>query len=74
MSSPVRGSIFDIEIYIPGLCVEHSDLEVHDGVAEGKYTKGFGQHRMAFCTDREDAASLALTVVNNLLEKRGLGK
>lgn len=33
-----------------------------------QYTVGLGQESMAFCSDREDVSSLALTVVANLFK------
>ncbi|PMB72045.1 Hydroxymethylglutaryl-CoA synthase [Beauveria bassiana] len=51
-----------IEIYFPSQYVEQSELEKFDGVAAGKYTIGLGQTKMAFCDDREDIYSMALTV------------
>jgi hydroxymethylglutaryl-CoA synthase len=34
-------------------CVDQAELEKFDGVAQGKYTIGLGQTKMAFCDDRE---------------------
>ena len=34
-------------------CVDQRDLELHDGVSEGKYTIGLGQTKMSVCNDRE---------------------
>lgn len=34
-------------------CVDQSELEKFDGVAQGKYTIGLGQTKMSFCDDRE---------------------
>jgi len=44
-------------------------VEKSDGASEGKYTIGLGQTNMAFCGDREDVNSFALTAVHQLLEK-----
>lgn len=39
------------------LCVQE-ELEAHDGVSKGKYTIGFGQDRLVYCTDLEDVISM----------------
>ncbi|KAK5987775.1 Hydroxymethylglutaryl-CoA synthase [Cladobotryum mycophilum] len=65
-----------IEVYFPSQAshtapptyVEQSELEKFDGVAAGKYTIGLGQTKMAFCDDREDIYSMALTVTSRLLK------
>lgn len=44
-------------------------LEMFFGVSKGKFTVGLGQTSMAFVYDVEDVNSMALTVVQNLLEK-----
>ncbi|KXS11198.1 hydroxymethylglutaryl-CoA synthase [Gonapodya prolifera JEL478] len=59
--------ILGMEIYFPKQYVDQQELETFDGVSAGKYTIGLGQHRMAFCDDREDINSMSLTVVQNLL-------
>ncbi|KAK6341149.1 hypothetical protein TWF696_008236 [Orbilia brochopaga] len=66
---PENIGIKAIEIYFPSQCVDQSELEKFDGVGTGKYTIGLGQTKMAFCDDREDIYSLALTVTKSLLEK-----
>ena len=38
----------------------------------GKYTIGLGQQGLAFCGDREDAVSMALTACKRLLEKHNV--
>ncbi|GME64955.1 hydroxymethylglutaryl-synthase [Neofusicoccum parvum] len=58
-----------IEIYFPNQCVDQAELETHMGVPSGKFTIGLGQMQMAFCDDREDTYSLALTAVSSLLRK-----
>jgi len=68
---PEDVGIVAMDIYFPAQYVDQSELEVHDGVSQGKYTIGLGQTRMGFCTDREDINSLCLSVVNRLLEKTG---
>ncbi|KAL8652507.1 MAG: hypothetical protein Q9210_002643 [Variospora velana] len=66
---PHNVGIKAIEIYFPNQCVDQAELEKFDGVSEGKYTIGLGQTKMAFCDDREDIYSLALTTVSSLLSK-----
>ncbi|EEY22088.1 hydroxymethylglutaryl-CoA synthase [Verticillium alfalfae VaMs.102] len=68
-SRPQNIGIKAIEVYFPSQYVEQSELEKHDGASTGKYTIGLGQTKMAFCDDREDIYSFALTVVSNLLKK-----
>lgn len=65
---PQNIGIKAIEIYFPSQYVEQSELEKFDGVSAGKYTIGLGQTKMAFCDDREDIYSLALTAVSRLLK------
>ncbi|XP_054715240.1 hydroxymethylglutaryl-CoA synthase 1-like [Uloborus diversus] len=71
-SWPEDVGIIDIEIYFPAYFVDQGELEVFDNVSKGKYTIGLGQNRMGFCSDREDINSLCLTVVEQLMRKRGL--
>lgn len=66
--------ILALEIYFPSQYVDQSELEVFDGVSKGKYTVGLGQLKMGFCNDREDVNSICLTVVQNLMEKKNIGK
>ncbi|KAJ0119450.1 hypothetical protein N8I77_011043 [Diaporthe amygdali] len=68
-SRPQNIGIKAIEIYFPSQYVEQSELEQFDGVSAGKYTIGLGQTKMAFCDDREDIYSFALTAVSNLIKK-----
>lgn len=65
---PKDVGILALELYIPSLYVDQTELEVYDGVPSGKYTIGLGQQKMGFCTDREDINSLCLTVVQKLME------
>ncbi|KAH8170866.1 hydroxymethylglutaryl-CoA synthase [Sarocladium implicatum] len=67
-SRPQNIGIKAIEIYFPSQYVEQSELEKFDGVSTGKYTIGLGQTKMAFCDDREDIYSLALTATSRLLK------
>ncbi|KAG8169443.1 hypothetical protein KVR01_000188 [Diaporthe batatas] len=68
-SRPQNIGVKAIEVYFPSQYVEQSELEQFDGVSAGKYTIGLGQTKMAFCDDREDIYSFALTAVSNLLKK-----
>lgn len=61
--------ILGIEVYFPSTFVAQEDLEKANGVSSGKYTIGLGQLGMAFTGDHEDVNSIALTVVQSLLEK-----
>lgn len=60
--------IVAMQIYVPKHYIEQKDLEEADGVSTGKYTIGLGQERMSFCLPNEDAVSMALTVVQDLLK------
>lgn len=71
-SWPEKVGIIDVEIYFPSYYVDQNALEIHDNVSKGKYTIGLGQSKMGFCSDREDINSLCLTVVEQLMQKRGL--
>lgn len=68
---PQDVGILDIEIYFPSQYVDQTELETFDGASAGKYTKGLGQTKMGFCSDREDVASLCLTVVDKLMTRTG---
>ena len=62
--------ILGIEVYIPKLYINQTELEQHMNVASGKYTIGLGQHNLSIpCGDIEDINSICLTVVTNLLQK-----
>lgn len=74
LSSNMRPShvgILAIEVYTPRQRVDQSELETKHG-CKGKYEEGLGQHSMSFTSDREDAVSLALTVVSRLMEKHAV--
>lgn len=60
-SRPSGVGIHAIDMYFPKQFVSQTDLEAFDGVSAGKYTIGLGQHKMAFCTDREDIYSVCLS-------------
>lgn len=59
--------IVAMQLYFPNHYIEQSELEKSDEVSTGKYTVGLGQEKMAFCFSNEDAISMALTVVQDLL-------
>ncbi len=61
--------ILAIEVYTPSTYISQDALEDHCGVSKGRYTLGLGQDGMGLCGDCEDVNSLALTVVQALLEK-----
>eukprot|EP00792_Barthelona_sp_PAP020_P004626 TRINITY_DN2245_c0_g2_i1.p1 TRINITY_DN2245_c0_g2~~TRINITY_DN2245_c0_g2_i1.p1 ORF type:complete len:445 (+),score=114.90 TRINITY_DN2245_c0_g2_i1:51-1385(+) len=61
--------IHHIDFYVPSYFIDQSDLENHQGVSVGKYTKGLGQEQMSFCPDYEDINSICLTVMEQLLSK-----
>lgn len=67
---PADVGILDMELYIPSYFVDQTALETFDGASAGKYTIGLGQKEMGFCSDREDVASLCLTVVSRLLDRQ----
>ena len=69
---PVDVGIKAMEIYFPSQYVDQTELEAFDRVSAGKYTVGLGQTKMGFCSDREDVASLCLTVVDNLMARTGM--
>lgn len=66
---PQNVGILGIEMYFPYRCISEAELEVFDGVPQGKYTIGLGQQHMACTDDREDINSFALSCVAGLLEK-----
>ncbi|XP_067632395.1 hydroxymethylglutaryl-CoA synthase 1 [Eurosta solidaginis] len=66
---PENVGICAIEVVFPSQYVDQTELEQFDGASAGKYTIGLGQSKMGFCSDREDVASLCLTVVSRLIER-----
>lgn len=64
--------ILAAEVYFPSTYVRQEDLERHDGVSSGKYTVGLGQQGLSFVGDREDAVSMALSVLRRLLERHNI--
>lgn len=69
---PADVGILAIEMYSPNMYVDQVELEEFDKAGAGKYTKGLGQERMAFCADNEDINSICLTVFSRLLERTGI--
>lgn len=53
--------IVAMDAFIPKQYVDQKELEAFDGVAEGKYTIGLGQTKMAVCPDIHDINSICLT-------------
>ena len=64
--------ILAIEYYAPDLCVRAADIEAFHGV-QGQYTIGRGQENVTFCSDDEDAVSMAMTSFQRLMKRCGLG-
>lgn len=64
--------ILACEVYFPSSYVRQQDLEARDGVPAGKYTAGLGQQGLSFCGDREDPVSMALTALQQLMERHGV--
>lgn len=64
--------IMAFDAYFPKTYVDQEDLEVHLNASKGKYTIGLGQEKMAFCSDRIDVTSMALTTTQRLLTKTGI--
>ena len=58
--------------YFPKRFVDQSECEKHDGVGEGKYTKGLGQSAMAVVDPAEDIVSMALTACTAVMEEHGV--
>ncbi|CAG0915188.1 unnamed protein product [Notodromas monacha] len=71
-SRPPDIGILAVELYVPNLYVDQAELEIYDGEARGKYTNGLGQEEIAFPSDLEDAASMAMTAVDMLMTKHGV--
>lgn len=66
---PENVGIIAMDIYFPSTYVDQTDLEEFNGVSKGKYTIGLGQNKMSFTDDREDIASICLTVTERLFKK-----
>merc|ERR1712185_367065 len=60
--------ILAIEYYCPSLCVRASDIEDFHGM-KGRYTTGRGQENVTFCSDDEDAVSMAMSSFHRLLKR-----
>lgn len=73
-SWPRDVGILAIEAIFPSQYVDQQQLEQFDNVSAGRYTKGLGQGKMGFVTDREDINSLCLTVTSNLLRRYNIDK
>ncbi|CAG9795583.1 unnamed protein product [Diatraea saccharalis] len=70
MSGKVENvGILAMDLYFPSQYVSQTELEKFDEVSSGKYTVGLGQHKMAFCSDREDINSICFTALHRLIEK-----
>ena len=61
--------ILAIENYIPKLHISQSAFELAKGIPKNKITIGLGQTHMSLVSPLEDANSMALTVLNNLLNR-----
>ena len=64
--------ILAMELYFPSQYVDQTELEKFDQVSTGKYTIGLGQHKMGFCSDREDINSICMTALHRLIEKNNI--
>ena len=60
--------ILAIEYYCPNLCVRARDIEVLQG-RHSQYTVGRGQENVTFCSDDEDAVSMAMSVFHRLMDR-----
>ncbi|KAM5294643.1 hydroxymethylglutaryl-CoA synthase, mitochondrial [Glossophaga mutica] len=69
---PKDVGILAMEVYFPAQYVDQTDLEKYNNVEAGRYTVGFGQTHMGFCSVQEDINSLCLTVVQQLMERTKL--
>ncbi|GMH42368.1 hypothetical protein BSKO_10287 [Bryopsis sp. KO-2023] len=63
-----NAGILAIRVYTPANYIRQESLEQHDEV-EGKYTKGMGLAALSCCWSNEDSVSMAMTVVDSLLEE-----
>ena len=69
-----RFGLHGITTYFPKQYVSQTECETHDGVSEGKYTKGLGQEEMSVVDPSEDIVSMALTSVDDLLHQTGISE
>lgn len=79
MNHPKNIGIRAIEVYFPRNYIlqdelEDRDMEVLGPTVKGKYTKGLGQTALAFCSDHEDTASIAMNAIQTLFEKYELNE
>lgn len=74
MRASLNVGIIAAEFYTPQYYVDQQELEKHDGVSEGKYTKGLLQEQLGFCTENEDINSICLTVADRLLTRLGIDR
>ena len=65
---PADVGIIAIEYYCPNLCVNARDIEEHQG-RQSQYTIGRGQENVTFCSDDEDAVSMAMTAFERLINR-----
>jgi hydroxymethylglutaryl-CoA synthase len=63
--------ILAMEYYCPNLCVRATDIEDFHN-CKAQYTLGRGQENVTFCSDDEDAVSMAMTALSRLLTRCGL--
>jgi len=80
MDKPASVGIHALEVYFPQSYILLDDLEERDiqlqgedqrAKIKGKYTKGLGQHALAFCSDHEDIVSIMMNAVSNLMKHYG---
>ena len=60
--------ILAFEYYCPRLCVRAADIEQFHGQI-GRYTNGRGQENVTFCSDDEDAVSMAMSALRRLVDR-----
>jgi 3-hydroxy-3-methylglutaryl-CoA-synthase len=70
--SPAHVGILAMEYYCPNLCVRAQDIEDLQGRPK-QYTVGRGQENLTFCSDDEDAVSMAMTAFDRLMDRCELG-
>ena len=60
--------------FVSQTSLEEYDMQTNKNIRKGKYTIGLGQNEMSFCGDREDIYSIALTCLDNLINKYEIPK